>query len=69
MIEVFKTNVQDQSEAIELSGLLQRYFPGNRIDFDLEDCDKVLRIEGASFTPGKVMQLIHERGYTCHVMD
>lgn len=69
MIEVFKTNVQHQVEATELRNLLQRYFPGSKIDFDLEDCDKVLRIEGSSFMPNKIMQLIHEHGYTCHVMD
>ena len=46
MIEVFKTNVQEFSEAQKLVALLRKHFPNSKINFDLDDCDKVLRVEG-----------------------
>lgn len=45
MIEVFKTNVQNREEAKALIERLIHYFPDSRINLDLEDCDKVLRIQ------------------------
>ena len=45
MIEVFRTNVGKEKEADLLLGHFHREFPNYRINFDLEDCDKILRIE------------------------
>jgi hypothetical protein len=46
MIEVFKTNVQDATQADAIIALLLQYLPGSKITFDLEDCDNILRIDG-----------------------
>lgn len=69
MIEVFKTNVQEFSEAQQLVALLRTHFPGSRINFDLDDCDKVLRVEGNNLRIEKVMTLITEKGFLCKVLD
>ena len=69
MIEVFKTNVQEFTQAQRLVALLQRHFPGNKINFDLDDCDKVLRVEGTHFITEKVMGLMQEKGFQCNVLD
>ncbi len=69
MIEVFKTNVQEQSHAAELIALFKSYFPGSRINFDLEDCDKVLRFEGGIFHTSKIMSLMNEQGFDCTVLE
>lgn len=69
MIEVFKTNVRRVAAAKEIVALLQQNFPDSKINFDLEDCDKVLRIEGEDFHPGKIMMLVNENGFQCHVME
>ena len=69
MIEVFKTNVHETSQAAELVALLLQHFPGSKINFDLNDCDKVLRVEGESFLPGKVITLVKENGFICNVLD
>ena len=65
MVEVFKTNVAAVSDADSLVALLQQCIPGSRINFDLEDCDKVLRIEGTNFAAGNVIRLVEEKGYAC----
>jgi hypothetical protein len=69
MIEVFKTNVQEFSEAQKLVILLRRHFPDSKINFDLDDCDKVLRVEGTNLRIEKVMTLITKKGFLCKVLD
>jgi len=69
MIEVFKTNVQEFSEARMLVALLSRHFPNSKINFDLDDCDKVLRVEGNNLRIEKVMTLVTQRGFLCTVLD
>jgi hypothetical protein len=69
MIEVFKTNVQEFSEAQKLVALLLRHFPNSKVNFDLDDCDKVLRVEGQNLRIEKVMTLVIEKGFQCKVLD
>lgn len=69
MIEVFKTNVQEFSEAQTVIALLRRHFPGSKINFDLDDCDKVLRVEGNNFITEKIMKLVKEKGFVCTILD
>ena len=69
MIEVFKTNVHEFSQAQKLVALLRKHFPDSRINFDLDDCDKVLRVEGNSFKTEKVMNLVTQKGFLCKVLD
>lgn len=69
MVEVFKTNVHEFGEARRLVSLLLQHFPASKINFDLDDCDKVLRLEGDDFTPGKVMTLVREHGFNCNILD
>lgn len=45
MVEIFKTNVESLSRANIIVSKLLKQFPTYRINFDLNDCDKILRIE------------------------
>ena len=69
MVEVFKTNVEETSEANKIVALLLEHFPGSKINFDLYDCDKILRIEGKDFFIEKLIKLVHEKGFICKVLD
>lgn len=69
MLEVFKTNVQKADKANELLWILEQNFPGNRINFDLDDCDKVLRIEGKDFCSQKIISLVTDNGYACMLLE
>jgi len=44
MIEVFKTNINCPNKAMQLVEQIQQHFAGYKANFDLEDCDRVLRI-------------------------
>jgi len=44
MIEVFKTDIVNSFDAYRILRLLHTAFPGYNVNFDLEDCDRILRI-------------------------
>jgi hypothetical protein len=69
MVEVFKTNVQKKRESKMLHCALSEAFPSSKINFDLSDCDRVLRVEGDNLEALRIMILIKEYGFTCEVLD
>jgi len=44
MVEVLKTNVQEHGQAKKLIRQIHRNFQNYQANFDLEDCDKILRV-------------------------
>ena len=44
MIEVFRTNVVSDERASQLIGIIEKTFEGYKVNFDLQDCDHVMRI-------------------------
>jgi len=69
MVEVFKTNVFQEHEAQMLRAQLIGYFPGYRVSFDLEDCDKVLRVEGPFVDSCLIIELVSSNAYHCAVLE
>jgi len=69
MVEVFKTNVPTREVAENLIGLLQAKFPGHRVTFDLEDCDKIMRIDGTSICVQTIVGLLGDEGLMCQVLN
>ena len=69
MIEVFKTNIAEPRRAKEIVELLLEHFPGNKINFDLHDCDKILRIEGEDFCVEKIVKVVQRNGFICDILD
>jgi len=69
MVEVFKTNVQKKAQSKMLLCILSEAFPSFKINFDLSDCDKVLRVEGDNMEALRIMILVKEYGFTCEILD
>ena len=69
MVEVFKTNVQTVAEATRLTGMLHHHLPGSIVSFDLQDCDKVLRIEHHAPDVEQVIGLLQGSGYVCSLLE
>ena len=69
MVEVFKTNVQKKAQSKILLCVLSEAFPSFKINFDLSDCDKVLRVEGDNLEALRIMILIKEYGFACEILD
>ncbi len=68
MVEVFKTNVLDVERSNLLVERLLFHFPDNKINFDLQDCDKILRVEGENILPVRIMELLNEEGHECEIL-
>ena len=69
MVEVFKTNVQKKTQSKMLLCILSEAFPSFKINFDLSDRYKVLRVEGDNIETLPIMLLIKEYGVTCEILD
>ena len=69
MVEVFKTNVQKKTQSKMLLSILSEAFPSFKINFDLSDRDKVLRVEGDNMEALRIMMLVKEYGFNCEVLD
>ncbi len=69
IVEIFKTNVQKESDRDYVITVIQSQFPDYKINFDLEDCDKILRVEGIDIQCDNVMDYVHCLGYTCVRLD
>lgn len=65
MIEVFKTNVQEMEQSQMIVGKLLEHLPNSIINFDLEDCDKILRIHAVSISNNHIIELLNSYGYHC----
>jgi hypothetical protein len=69
MVEVFKTNVQEKTQSKMLLSILSEAFPSFKINLDLSDRDKVLRVEGDNMEALPIMILVKEYGFTCEILD
>ncbi|WP_186755080.1 hypothetical protein [Echinicola salinicaeni] len=71
MVEVFKTSVKTVDDKLFLLDQLQKEYPYCKINFDLEDCDKILRIETKeiSLNPISIMDLIKNHGFEIEILQ
>ena len=67
---VFKTSVYSDCEALKVKPLLDSLMgSGECWNFDLEDCDHILRVETKSLQPGRIINKLLEVGYTCEELE
>lgn len=64
-ILVFKTNIEDSKQIKYLSPHLKALNGIIKWNVDLNDCDKVLRIETEQLQPHAVVNVLVNAGYYC----
>ncbi len=69
MIEVFKTNITQKQKANSIAEELLQKIPGAKINFDLTDCDNILRIDCGADIIQMVTEHLHNRGFQCEVLE
>ena len=70
MIEVFKTNVQGQHQAEVLVEEINRHF-SYHANFDLEDCDNILRVQchqGNEIQSSMLIDLLSKHGFVAEIL-
>ncbi len=71
MIEVFRTNVEDRTIAVDIIEMIHAVGMGYRANFDLGDCDRILRVAAASLVDNEtVIRIVQSFGYeACPLED
>ncbi|SEK52976.1 hypothetical protein SAMN05661044_00462 [Olivibacter domesticus] len=68
MISVFKTDVSSKVDADSIINSLKRQFPDGKFNFDLEDSDRVFRIEYNKDIIGEVIRLFKVKRFVCEML-
>lgn len=70
MVEVFRTNIDDRYNADRILWRLHRLFPHYHVNFDLDDCDRILRIQSpGSIEVEPIVNLFSQAGFSCAVLE
>ena len=69
VVEIFKTDVLEKSTAGLLLQELHIQFPDIKFNFDLDDCDKILRAEGDPKDTAKITEVLNSKGFDCEVLE
>lgn len=69
MVKVYKTNIIDRRIAREILQKIREELPESDPSFDLDDCDKVLRIESRKAVKEMLIEeIINNYGYQLEVL-
>ena len=70
MIEVFKTNVECPDQAMMLIDQIHKNFADYKANFDLHDCDNILRVKTATkrIEPESLISFIKHFGFHAEVL-
>jgi hypothetical protein len=70
MVEVFKTDVTKKEQAELLIDKIQRTFADHKANFDLGDCDKILRVNCAAghVQPSSIINTLKDLGFNAEVL-
>ena len=70
MIEVFKTNVESHDQAAMLIEEIHRNFAGYKANFDLQDCDNILRVKSVtqSVESDCVINFLKDFGFEAEIL-
>ncbi len=71
MIEIFKTNVNGIEHACRILEVIHRDFQGHEANFDLHDCDRILRIKCTSgfIQPDLMLDFLKKHGCFAEVLE
>lgn len=70
MIEVFKTDVNHRDHARLLIKEIRKTFSGYAVNFDLDDCDRILRVKsvGEDIQSVRLISLLKHFGFHAEVL-
>ncbi len=70
MIEIFKTDIKEKDAALLLE-VLSSSFPAFKFNFDLDDRDKILRVDTVEdiLETEVIVKILKTYQYTCQVLE
>ncbi|RKD14279.1 hypothetical protein BCY91_07260 [Pelobium manganitolerans] len=70
MVEVYRTNVEQSEHANALLLQFNKLFPCYEVNFDLDDCDRILRVESNStaIEVQEIISVLQDYGFSAEVL-
>lgn len=69
MVEVFITNVESDEKAKIVMQDFEILFPQYTVNFDLEDRDKILRIESENINTETIIEILKRKNIECKILE
>ncbi len=70
MIEIFATNIRSIKDARIVEGLFSIVFPRLDVNFDLDDRDRILRVQSLSpIDPNSIVGYMRNLGFAAKVIE
>jgi hypothetical protein len=69
MVKVFKTNVESKNQSEQILKSLKAKFPELNINFDFDDCGKILRVEGKNISAHTIIEFMESNTFRCQSLD
>jgi hypothetical protein len=70
MVEVFKTDVCDNKISKMIVSAIRNKFTTYKVNFDLEDCDHILRVETSRLVnPFEIIDIVADHGFTAEILE
>ncbi len=69
MICIFKTSVKTKIQIKKLKPHIDKILPNAKWNFDLEDVDKILRIDGGRNSVLIIIDLLNKHSYRCEELE
>lgn len=69
MIYIFKTSVRTKRQVRQLQPHLDAMLPGEQWNFDLQDCDRILRINSEEPIVLKIIDLLNIHQFDCEELE
>ena len=69
MIYIFKTSVKTKLQVKNLKPHINKILPNEKWNFDLEDCDNILRIDSEENIVLKIIDLLNIHKFNCEELE
>jgi hypothetical protein len=69
MVEVFITDIESSETAKAVIIEFEKLFPAYKANFDLEDHDKILRIESENIDAERVIITLNQKNIKCKILE
>ncbi|MDE3253007.1 MAG: hypothetical protein KGO92_09370 [Bacteroidota bacterium] len=69
MVQVFCTTVKSREDVIKIKPFLDKQLTPASWNFDLSDCDHILRVVASEDLSQKVISVLQQYGYSCRELE
>ena len=69
MIFVFKTSVKTKMQIKKLKPHIDKILPSAKWNFDLEDIDRILRVDSEENSVMRIIDLLNIHSYSCEELE